>query len=122
MKMKKTDWIILIAALIVCAGAFLIISLKRDDGAVAAVYVDGEQTAVYPLDTDLNVTIEGIGGTNVLEIKDHQAKIVSADCPDLSCTHQMAIRSGNESIVCLPHRVSVMILSEEESAVDAVAR
>ena len=79
--------------------------------------------ASYPLSRDIRITIQGYdGGENVLVISDHLARIESADCPDRSCMHQKAIGANGETIVCLPHRIVVLVRSERESEVDAVAQ
>lgn len=123
MKIKKADWIIFIVSVTAFTAAMLIMHFCFHDGDYAVVYVDGKEIASYPLDQDITQTIDGYdGGENILVIKKHQAKIVSADCPDKSCTHQKSISANGESIVCLPHRVMIMICSKQESEVDAVAQ
>ena len=120
MKIKRADWIIFIAAILLFGSALLFITLFHSEGGTVEVYVDGVQTAAYPLDQDTDVVITGYdGGTNELQIRDHRAKIISADCPDKSCTHQKAISAGNETIVCLPHRLVIRL--EEGPADDARA-
>ncbi len=123
MKTKRADWVILAVSLLLFGGLSLYVMFHGQDGAYAVVTVDGTEIASYPLDTDLTTVIEGYdGGENVLEIKDGRAKIISADCPDGSCTHQKAIHADQETIVCLPHRVVVLIRSGEENEIDALTR
>ena len=123
MKSRKADWIIFIAALVIFAGSMLLMRYLGHDGEEAVVYVNGEEVASYPLSRDIRETIQGYdGGENVLVIEDHRAKIESADCPDQSCMHQKAISANGETIVCLPHRIVVLIRSKTESEVDAVAQ
>ena len=123
MKIRRADWIIFIVSAALFGSAMLIMHGFSKKGDCAVVLVDGEETASFALDHDTTTTINGAdGGQNVLVIKDHQAKIVSADCPDQSCVHQKSISANGESIVCLPHRVVVMIRSTQESEVDAVAQ
>ncbi|MBO4902501.1 MAG: NusG domain II-containing protein [Lachnospiraceae bacterium] len=121
--MKKTDLIIFFSALALFGTLWLILSLRHTAGSEVVVSVDGVETAVYPLDTDLTVEINGYdGGSNTLVISDHQAKITWADCPDHSCVHQKAVSADTETIVCLPHRVVVTVRSGEENGIDALTR
>ncbi len=121
--MKKADWIILISAMLLFGSLMLGMSFYRQNGASVVVSVDGREVAAYPLDEDRTEVIRGYdGGENVLSISGHSATILSADCPDKSCVHQKAIRFDGETIVCLPHRVMVLIRSDEESEIDAVTR
>ena len=123
MKMKKADWIILISAMLLFGSLMLGMSFYRQNGASVVGSVDGREVAAYPLDEDRTEVIRGYdGGENVLSISGHSATILSADCPDKSCVHQKAIRFDGETIVCLPHRVMVLIRSDEESEIDAVTR
>ena len=47
-----------------------------------------------------------------------------ADCPDGTCVRQGAIQTPGETIVCLPHRVTVTIVGNGEGTggVDAVVQ
>ena len=70
---------------------------------------------VYDLSVDQEIEIMDEDGKliNKLIIKDGFADMVEAECPDLLCVHQKAISKSKESIVCLPNRVVVTVLSEE---------
>ena len=107
--MKKKDIILLVS--LVIAGALLLAlfsAITRDTGEIVLVLVDGEEYARLPLGEDAELIIEGVGGTNTLVIKDGEAYMTHADCPDLLC-----VKSGKatelKTIVCLPHRVTVSI-------------
>lgn len=116
--MKKNDWI-LIAAVLLVAAIFLGIHFWGDDSewVTVKVSVDGEVFGQYPLEE--NQTIE-INETNRLEITDGRANMIWADCPDKLCVHQKAISRDGESIICLPNKVVVSIVGGEEGEVDAV--
>ena len=112
--------LMLIAALLLCAGAlFLWQRLSRADGAEAVVYVDGVRTAAYPLSEDRTVTLEASGGSdNVLVISGGAADVTDAGCPDKLCVHMHPIRYAGESITCLPNRTVIQIEGGETSGVD----
>ncbi len=59
------------------------------------------------------------GGRNVVRVENSRIGVVDADCPDKICVRQGFITSGVLPIVCLPHKLSVVIT--DESGVDAVA-
>ena len=85
--------------------------------------MDGQETAVYPLDEELEITIEGMnGGKNMLVVQNGTAAIIEADCPDKLCVNQGGIHRSGETIVCLPHRVVIEIQDGETAAVDGVAQ
>ena len=119
-KNKKRADLILIAALLLLAlamGAWLL--LTRETGARAVVYVDGRATASYPLDQDVTIRLDNPNGSyNVLVIKDGQADVTEAGCPDKICVMMHPIRYNGESIICLPNRTEIRIEGGEPSPVD----
>ena len=74
------------------------------------VAIDGQEAAVLPLSGSEDVIIDGYqGGFNHLVIKDGEAVLTEADCPDRRCTRMGPISEPGEWMVCLPHRVTVTI-------------
>ena len=66
-------------------------------------------------------TVE-IGGTNRLVIEDGTARMEWADCPDQICVNHRPVSSGGESIICLPNKVVVSVVSSKESSLDGIAQ
>lgn len=116
--MKKND-ILLIAAVIVIAFVFLGYQLWRTDsnGEMVIVTVDGAEYGRYHLDTAQTIDIEGV---TKMEINNHKADIIDADCPDKLCVHQRSISRDGESIICLPNQVIVTIEGGRQKELDAV--
>lgn len=117
--MKRNDWI-LIAVVLIIAVLFLMIHLRvneRGDG-VIEIQVDGEVYGRYSLADD---QIVNIGETNRLEIREHEAVMVWADCPDQVCVHSKAVSRNGESVICLPNQVVASVVSDDSSELDAVA-
>jgi hypothetical protein len=118
--MKKKDIMIIVIVLAIAGGIFLANTwLRNDKGGIAIVKIDGKETGRYHLDKDQ--TIELLDGKNILRIKDGKADIMEADCPDGLCVKQKSISKDGESIICLPHKLIVVIESSEENDLDAVA-
>lgn len=86
---------------------------KTTPGSSVVVEVDGKTVASYPLDTDGVFVLNG--GTNTLEIKDGRARISDADCPNMQCVRQGWISRGGQSIVCLPNKLIVTVISSDRS-------
>ena len=121
--MKKNDLILIGVVLIAALGVFFWSNMKKTEaGARAVVYVDKEETAVYSLEEDGTYEIKTDRGTNLLIIKDGEADMTEADCPDCLCVKQKSISRNGETIVCLPHRVVVEIESDEEAELDAITK
>ena len=53
-------------------------------------------------------------GNNTVLVKDNQIAIIDADCSDEVCLEQGYISKPGQSIVCLPHRVMVQVIGEND--------
>ena len=120
--MKKADRILIIT---VRAAAVLLLAFRhvtRSPGGSVTVTVDGVNAGTWPISEDREVTVEGIGGSNVLVISGGTASVREADCPDGICVKQRPVRYTGETIVCLPHRVVITVTGDEAPALDGVAK
>ncbi len=126
LKFKKSDYIVPVFTLLLSAGVFLFAGsplYAGSAGDTVKVYVDGEEYAAFPLNEERDIIIKGYAGLdNHLVIKDGEADIVDAHCPDKLCVHQKRISRNRETIVCLPNRVVIEIEGKSEGEVDAVSR
>lgn len=121
--MKKNDIILTIVLLtIALLSSFGIHTFAMKDGKTAIVMVDGQIYRTLNLNENVELEIEGVdGGKNILVIEDGNAYMKDADCPDKVCVHQGKISRSNETIVCLPHKVVVVIQAETDE-VDAIVQ
>ena len=122
---KKADIIIILGVLLLGACALLITVLAgRQAPAYVRIIVNGRIAAEYRLDTDRDFSVTGYDGGEVRGIiSGGTADVVSATCPDKICVDHTVIKRTGESIVCLPNRVVITIVSsdDDESVIDAVA-
>ena len=112
---KKRNTLILLA-LVLCSALLLFIpriisgGREPENTLEVVVAIDGEEAAVFPLSGTEDVMIDGYqGGFNHLVIRDGEAVLTEADCPDRRCTRMGPIKEPGEWMVCLPHRVTVTI-------------
>ena len=113
----KADKIILaIIALValVSMGIFLLMWQNQTEGATALVSIDGEQIMELKLEQEENrqIDLSEYGVEVVLEIKDHQIRFLSSDCPDHLCIGFGWIDHEPQSAVCMPNRVAISIVGE----------
>lgn len=116
----RNDLLLIIALLLVAAVGTLYLFVFRTSGDAIKVSVDGKTYATYPLSkniTDDICTGENGEHLNRLIIQDGKAYIEEATCPDGICVDHLPIFRNGESIVCLPHRVVVTVITynNEES-------
>lgn len=95
-------------------------SFEKDG--IVVIYQGRERTASYPLSEDRELEIRlPDGGLNLLVIRDGEAWIVEADCPDRLCVKQGHISGNGQALICLPHRLTITIENGAASDLDAVA-
>lgn len=126
-KKRIHDVVLGLTLLIVAMTLFVVDITKASNGdgnKIVVVSIDGKKEAEYPLNKDGTYLIYGSHlGTNKLVIKDSEAYIEEASCPDKQCMKQGKISKAGEMLVCLPNRVVIKIVdaNEEEPIIDGVS-
>ena len=116
---KRADLILVVALLLLAGILYLTMNANRQEGGVAVVRVNGVETERHSLAVDGTFSLNG--GTNILVIRDGQAWLSEADCPDLLCVKQGKIHYTGQVITCLPNRLTVTVEGGESNGVDLVA-
>lgn len=112
----RYDIILIIGLLVITMVIAMAVRFTQKTGKTVVVSVDGVVKYTFLLDEDIEFKIEGYeGGTNYLVIKDGEAYLTEASCPDLLCVHMGKISSQGQSIICLPNRVVVEIRDDNEN-------
>ncbi len=109
------DIILVLLLLITALSVLIILKMTSDEGAYAVAVVDGEEIARYSLDTSGEYSLNG--GSNILVISDGAAYIKDANCPDKVCVHTGKVSLSGERIVCLPNKLEIRIVSDEEGLI-----
>lgn len=87
------------------------------------IQLDGKEYGRYDLSKDRKIEVKSkSGGLNTIEIKDKEAKMVFANCSDLICMRMPPIKDDGQTIVCLPHRLMVEVVSDRENDIDQVVQ
>lgn len=121
MKLKKMDIIVVILLLFLSIGmAFFVQKFKSDEnGNYLKVELNGKEYGRYPLNKDKTFKIKiDKDEYNIVEIKNGKVKMREANCRDLICTHMPSIEKVGETIVCLPHRLILEIISSDDEKDD----
>ena len=114
MKSKfKNDLLFAGAILVIALVAFLCFKLTAKNGSKVLVSVDGKTVKTFDLGVDTEYEIKTGDSINNLVIKNGEAYIDFANCPDKICQHHRKISKSGETIVCLPHKVVVSVEGEE---------
>ena len=100
-------------------GGLLLFSGKGAAG--AEVYMDGVLVEKLDLRFVPQPYTLDLGEGNRLEVQQGRVRMVWADCPDQICVHQQWSSSPSRPIVCLPNRVTVLLVGGQDE-VDGVLR
>ena len=108
--MKTKTWIMLFAA---AAAACVLLALplfSREEARFARITSRGETIKTVDLLVDQEFTVDG---KNTITVQDGEIAVTWADCPDHYCMKR-GFCSGGTDIVCLPNRLVITFLGEQE--------
>ena len=114
----RNDIIFIIVILLVAIIGMIYLFNFRATGDTVKVTIDGNVFGVYPLYKNTVQDIHtGKNGEqlNRLIIKDGKAYIETATCPDGICVDHRPIFRDGESIVCLPNKVVISVITQNNS-------
>lgn len=114
---KKQDGIVIL--LLFLAGlllSLLIYMPSRRTGDFLEIRVNGVVTGQYPLSEDRKETITTKAGSNTFYIREGTVFMEDADCHDRICVSMNGISGQGQTIVCLPHRLVLAIVSKDPSS------
>ena len=99
--MKKKDLILGAGIIVIALAMLLVMQLTRgEEGNQIRVTLDGKIYGTYSLSKDQT-------------IEDGKAYMEEANCPDGYCEEQGKISGHTQTIVCLPHKLVVEVLENE---------
>lgn len=122
MKVLKKDIILIIMFIIIAVVLFIINFNGREKGTSVEVTVSGEVYGRYPLDKDGKYIITNGKKHNILVIDNGTARISEATCNNQVCVKHKAISQDNETIICVPNKIVIKIISESANELDGVAK
>lgn len=119
----KNDWILLCVLAVIGIGMWAYSTfIEKPVATKAVVTADGKEYGTYNLNKDQTIEIkQKTTVTNVLVIADGEIFMQDATCPDKLCEKQGRKSRDKETIVCLPNKVVVTVVSDETTGIDSVA-
>ena len=114
----KGDWLAIGLVLLLTIAVFSCFLPSREPAAYAEVYLEGQLVKIVPLNADQTFLLED-QYCNEITVKDGAIAFTSSNCPGQDCVHSGSIHSTGRSLVCLPNRVEIRVVSES-SDVDFV--
>ena len=117
LSLKKGDFII-IAAVLLIAGIAVLLIMRQNLGGYVKI-TSFSDTSTYPINEDRNIEIIGDnGGHNLVVISDGKVWVKEADCKNRICVNHKPVYKNHESIVCLPNHLVVEVVSYIPNEID----
>ena len=113
MKLKKGDFVIAGAVLVLAISIWIFGFRGSSEGSRAEIFEDGKLIYTASLLKNREIELSGC----IIAVSDGKVRMLSADCPDKVCERAGAISKSGEIIVCAPNRISIKIPGE--SRIDA---
>ena len=113
MNKKLIVFICSIAALLLTA--LFIRFFFYSNGSKAYIYIDNELYGVYDISDKAHTekfVIATSYGYNVVKIENGYISIIESDCADNTCVKTGKTDSNYKPIICMPHRLEIVVLDE----------
>lgn len=118
----KADILILCLLMGVAMFFFAINLFTSHKGNIVQVYSNNQLIASYDINIDKTDSIITEYGSNTIQIKNGKVSVKEASCKNQVCVHHIPIKNDNESIICLPHHLTIKIQNTSQSEVDDIAK
>lgn len=103
---SKVDIIVIISVILLALIGFFTVKSLQSNGDYVQITKNSKIYQTLKLNTD---KIMDINGKNIIEIKNKEVYMKSADCKNQICVNHQKISLVGETIVCLPNKVVVEI-------------
>ena len=113
LRFSKGDWLAIGLVLVLAAVVFSCFLPGRNESAAdAEVYLDGQVVKTVALTENQTFRISD-RYQNEITVKDGAIAFTASNCPGEDCVHSGSIHSPGRSLVCLPNRVEIRVISGE---------
>lgn len=112
--MTRADIVVVILAVALLPFLYMTYWGSSQQGDALRVMVNGKETMTVSLREDQHFTVHGPLGDSVIDIHQGKARFVSSPCRGKQCVHTGWLGQGGEFAACLPNRVSIAVIAEEQ--------
>ena len=110
----KGDWLAIgIVVILAVAVMLCFLPKKSTSAAYAEVYLNGQLIKTVSLREAQTFVVEDLY-TNEITVADGTIAFTASNCPGQDCIHSGSIHSTGRSLVCLPNRVEIRVVSQTD--------
>ena len=111
---RKGDWLAISIVVVLAVAVMLCFLPKNNDSAAyAEVYLNGQLIKTVALQESQTFVIED-QYSNEITVLDGKIAFTSSNCPGQDCVHSGSIQNAGRSLVCLPNRVEIRVVSKAD--------
>lgn len=111
-RLRRADLWLLGGTAAAALALWLGLTFLSPHGACAVVTAEGREVLRLPLNRDCTETVETPFGTHTVVVEGGSVRISEAPCPNQVCVHHAPVSHAGETVVCLPCRVVVTVVSD----------
>ncbi len=123
--MKKGDLIIISLAAVVALATYLGFTVLQQSADALQLVIKSEGQVVKTMPCRVGYSesyqVQNQYGKNMIINQDGVVSIVSADCRNQICVQSKSISAAGQSVICLPHRVSVELIGSDQPEIDQIS-
>lgn len=118
----RADKILISLLILLFVFGFIFIRHYTKKANIVLVEVNGEEVMRTKLSKDRRFSVDGLIGKTEIEISNNRVRVVDSPCNKKLCVRSGWIWRPYETIVCLPNRVTISLISQSRSDIDSVTR
>ena len=112
--MTRADSIVALLTLILLPFLYINYWGNGNQGEQLVIRAAGEDPQIYSLYENQRIEINGVLGTNIIEIENGQARFINAPCQNKQCILTGQLDKDGDIAACLPNGVSMQIQGRDK--------
>ncbi len=112
--MKIGDWLILVFSLMLIPLSWSMTKHQPGTSSAIEINVSDQQALTYSINKDQKINVAGKLGNSIIEIYDGKVRFSHSPCNGKICILSGWHQRSGDHIVCLPNKISVSLLSQED--------
>jgi hypothetical protein len=112
--MTRADSIVILLTLMLLPFLYINYWGNGNRGEQLVIHAAGEKTRIYPLHKNQHIEVNGVMGTNIIEIENGKARFINAPCQNKQCILTGRLDKDGDIAACLPNGVSIQIQGRDK--------
>ena len=113
LRFRKGDWFAIGLVITLALSVMLCFLPKgQQKTSQAQIFLNGELIKTVSLNEDQTFLVEALY-SNQITVKNGTISFTSSNCPGQDCVHSGSIHHAGRSLVCLPNKVEIRVVSAE---------